>query len=116
MTTDDTDPRHVLIYAASEDTRHKFLGPLDAGDRAYWRVSGTPRQTQPRCRVFFHDGDLIYAEGMITGLEDGRIWFTPLESVRLDHPDRPDGGHRGFRYIDGLPTATTTHLPEDLTP
>ncbi|ELZ96647.1 hypothetical protein [Haloferax sulfurifontis] len=104
-------PKHVLIYARREDTAHKFLGPLNAGDRAYWRVGGTPRQTAERARVFFHDGDLIYAEAMITKLEAGRIWFTPLESVRFDHPDRPDGGHRGFQYIEGLPTPTSKHLP-----
>ena len=96
--------RNVLIYAARSDTRHKLDENLSPGEQAFWSVHGTPRQPEPGCRVYFHDGERIYVKGTIAALESGRIWFKGLTSVSLDHPDRPDGGHRGFRYIDDLPT------------
>lgn len=91
---------NVLIYAPKEDTLHKHLGPLDPEDRAYWTVNGTPQKCEPRERVFFHDGEMVYARGMITQIEEGKIWFTPLERFKA-HAEKPPT--RGFKYIEGTP-------------
>lgn len=112
--TDDDELYHVLIYAKKADTQHKFYGQLDVDEIAYWEVSGKARKTKKGCRIFFHDGNVIYGEGMVMDLEPGKIWFTPLESVRLEHPQMPNKPHQGFKYISKLPTKTIKHLPEEI--
>lgn len=91
---------NVLIYASKEDTLHKHQGPLDSTDRAYWSVNGTPRKCRQRERIFFHDGDMVYAKGMITEIDDGKIWFTPLEKFK-GYAEAPPT--QGFKYIEGHP-------------
>ena len=88
----------VLIYADRVDVEHKLRGNLaDEHDRCYWTVSGTPRQTEPGCRVLFTDGERVHAAGEITDVEDGRLWFDPLERVDEELPCEPTT--RGFKYV-----------------
>ena len=91
---------NVLIYASKEDTLHKHLGRLNTSDRAYWTVNGTPRKCEAGDRVFFHDGEMVYAKGLITEVEEGKIWFTPLEKYQGYAENPPT---QGFKYIEGQP-------------
>lgn len=90
----------MLIYSSKEETLHKHLGPLNPTDRAYWTVNGTPRKCDSGDSVFFHDGDMVYAEGRITEVEKGKIWFTPLQKYKGYAEEPPT---QGFKYIEGKP-------------
>jgi hypothetical protein len=91
---------NVLIYASKEDTLHKHLGQLNLRDRAYWTVNGTPRKCGTGDHIFFHDGEMVYAKGRITEVEEGKIWFTPLERYKGYAEEPPT---QGFKYIEGQP-------------
>jgi prepilin-type processing-associated H-X9-DG protein len=89
----------VLISASAADVKHKLRQNVTDGHQCYWRVSGTPRQTAPGASVLFADGHGVHSKGEITALEDGRIWFTPLERVNETAPRDPPS--RGFTYVGG---------------
>lgn len=99
QTPDDT-AHDVLIHAGSQDLAHKWTEKLAADEQAYWRVNGTPRQTEPGQRVWFEYNGTIHAWGEIVDLEDGRIWFDGAHEVHL--PCLDDAPTRGFTYIQPL--------------
>lgn len=85
----------ILIRAKREAIAHKFAdGELVS---CWWTVSGTPRRAEAGDNIYFSDGERIFAEGKILGVEEGRITFTPLELVDKSQPKKPPT--RGFTYI-----------------
>lgn len=97
--TDDT-ANDVLIHAGPQDLAHKRVERLASDELAYWRVTGTPRQTKPGRRVWFEHNGTINAWGEIVELEDGRIWFDGAHETYV--PCLDDAPTRGFTYIDPL--------------
>lgn len=97
--TDDTD-QDIIIHASAQDLGHKWVAKLGDDERAYWRVNGTPRQTEPGRRIWFEHNERIHAWGEIVELEDGRIWFDGARETHL--PCLDDAPTRGFAYIDPL--------------
>lgn len=98
---DDAGTSHdVLIHARAQDLAHKWAENLGPDEEAFWRVNGTPRQTDPGSRVWFEDNGTIYAWGEITALEDGRLWFDGAR--RTDVPCIDDAPTRGFTYVEPL--------------
>ena len=98
-----TDTTHdVLIEAGAQTLAHKWRPTLAPDEEAYWRVSGTPRQTEPGRRVWFAAPrlDVIHAWGKITALDDGRLWFDGARGTHVPCLDDPPT--RGFTYIDPL--------------
>ena len=89
----------VLIQTTRDALAHKMKGEVTPGHLPFWRVHGTPRQTEVGRSILFSDGDRVIARGVIGKVEDGRIWFSPLEAVDEDLPDEPPS--RGFKYVDG---------------
>ena len=90
----------ILIHAGAQDLGHKWVTNLSDDELAYWRVSGTPRQTEPGHRIWFEHNGTIHAWGEIVSLDDGRIWF---DGARQTHvPCLDDAPTRGFTYIDPL--------------
>lgn len=61
--------------------------------------TGPPRQTGPGRTILFSDGDAVIAKSMITAVEDGRIWFNPLQFVNEPQPREPPT--RVFCYVEG---------------
>ena len=95
-----TESQDVLIHASHSDVAHKHRPALAADEEAYWRVNGTPRQTEPGQRIWFEDHGRIHAWGLITALEDGRLWFDRARLVDLPCPE--DAPTRGFTYVEPL--------------
>mgnify|MGYP000347924834 CR=1 FL=1 len=93
----DETNRDVLVSATWDDLAHKRPETLTGDEEAYWRVSGTPRQTAPGQRVWFADEDRIIAWGEITALADGRLWFDGAHETTVPLLDDPPA--RGFTYI-----------------
>jgi len=92
-----TETYDVLIQADRETLTHKMKGEVAVGHVPYWRVSGTPRRTEPGRTVLFSDGERVIARGVIGDVEEGRIVFTPLEETDEELPDDPPS--RGFKYV-----------------
>lgn len=90
--------KDVLISATEDAVEHKMVGEVQDGEMCYWTVHGTPRQTEAGRRVWFARDGRLFASGEITGVEDGRIWFAPLQSEDRDAPEDPPS--RGFQYIE----------------
>lgn len=114
MTGDGTadEPKDVLINADTGDLAGKWLPQLPDDHEAYWRVSGTPRQTEPGQTVWFaHDPAGIFAWGRITRLEDGRLWFDGARETDL--PCLDDAPTRGFTYIDPLRDRLQDHFDQE---
>lgn len=95
-----TESNDVLIHAGAQDVNHKLKSNLAADEWAYWRVNGTPRQTEAGRRIWFEYNGRIHAWGEIVDLEDGRIYFDGAEQTDLPCPD--DAPKRGFTYVDPL--------------
>jgi len=93
-----SDTYDVLIQTSHDALEHKMAGEVPVGHLPFWRVTGTPRQTEPGRAILFSDGQRVIARGVIAKLEEGRIWFSPLEGVDEDLPD--DAPTRGFTYVD----------------
>ena len=91
--------RDVLIQTTPEALAHKMKGEVTPGHLPFWRVNGTPRQTEAGRSILFSDGDRVIARGVIGDVEEGRIWFSPLEDVDEELPADPPS--RGFKYVDG---------------
>lgn len=91
--------KDVLIRSSASAVEHKMAGEVPDGEVCYWSVHGTPRQTEPGCRIWFSRDGRLFASGEITGVEDGRIWFEPLQTEDRDAPEDPPS--RGFQYIEG---------------
>lgn len=90
--------KDVLIHTTESSIAHKRRGNVPADETPFWTVSGTPRQTEPGCRIWFEaDGELI-ATGEIVDVEAGRIWFEPLSEADGEPPVDPPS--RGFTYVD----------------
>ena len=89
---------NVLVYADADTIAHKHRGEVPAGHDCYWTVSGTPRQTSSGEQILFTDGDRVIAAAPITGVEEGRIWFEPLQTVDRELPAVPVT--RGFKYVN----------------
>lgn len=87
----------VLIYATRDDIEHKLEAHVPDHHHCYWTVTGTPRQTEPGQSVLFSDGDRVHARGEITDVENGKLWFRPLE--RVDETPPTDAPTRGFTYV-----------------
>lgn len=68
-------------------------------DYCFWRVSGMPREIglDVSEKVMFTDGERVFAEGVITDVEEGEIQFMPLE--RVDYPQPKKAPSRGFTYV-----------------
>ena len=96
----DDVSQDVLIHADPEEVAHKHLDEIAHVEDAYWRVNGEPRRTEPWCRIWFEDDGRIHAWGIITDVEDGRIWFDGARSTDLPCP--VDAPTRGFKYVDSL--------------
>ena len=92
-----SDENDVLIRASPEHLAHNMIGEVPVGHLPYWRVHGTPRQTKVGRTILFSDGERVIARGLIAKLEDGRIWFSPLEAVDEELPAEPP--ERGFKYV-----------------
>lgn len=98
-----TDTKNdVLIQSGAQDLAHKRPSNLGPDEVAYWRVTGTPRQTEPGQRIWFASPllDCIHAWGEITRIEAGRIYFDAAHETHL--PCLDDAPTRGFTYIDPL--------------
>lgn len=97
-----SEPQDVLIQASPQDLAHKWADKVPDGNVCYWTVNGTPRRTEPGRRVYFASTSIedIYAWAEIVELEDGKIWFEPVQETHL--PCLDDAPTRGFRYIDPL--------------
>lgn len=93
-------PHDVLIHAGAQNLAHKWMENLGPDEEAFWRVNGTPRQTELGRRVWFEDNGTIFAWGEITALDDGRLWFDGARQT--DVPCIDDAPTRGFTYIDPL--------------
>ena len=88
----------VLIHTTESSIAHKRRGNVPSSETPFWTVSGTPRQTEPGCRIWFEaDGELI-ATATITAVEEGAIWFEPLRDAEGEPPVEPPS--RGFTYVD----------------
>lgn len=99
----DATAHDVLISVSPSDLAGKWRANLTSEMRAYWRVSGTPRQTEPGRRVWFESTlleDTIFAWGEILDLTDGRLWFDAAHETHL--PALDDAPSRGFTYIEPL--------------
>lgn len=94
------NPQDVLVHAPVTDVIHKHPTNLSSDEEAYWRVNGTPRQTETGRRIWFEYQDSIHAWGEITALEDGRIWFDAAHETYV--PCLDNAPTRGFTYIDPL--------------
>ena len=92
-----SDTYDVLIQSSRSALEHKRKGEVKPGYLPFWRVNGTPRKTDVGRSVLFSDGERVIARGVIADLEDGRIWFSPLEFVDEELPDEPPS--RGFKYV-----------------
>lgn len=90
----------VLIHAPATDLAHKWSENLGTDEIAYWRVTGTPRQTEPGQKVWFEYDGRIHSWATITDLADGRLYFDGAQQTDLPCPD--DAPTRGFTYIDPL--------------
>ena len=97
MTADDS--KNVLIYADPLDVVHKRQGNVPDGHECYWTVNGTPRQTAPGASVLFTHGERVYASAKVVAVEEGRLWFTPLEGCDRKLPADPVT--RGYKYVSG---------------
>lgn len=94
----------VLIYVGDcDDLAHKTAAEIPEGHEPYWEVRGTPRQTEPGQDVLFTGGERVRYRAAITAIEEGCIWFEPLEPVDEPLPARPTT--RGFKYVNGGETA-----------
>lgn len=93
-----TDVYDVLVQTSRAALEHKMKGEVKPGHLPFWRVNGTPRKTEVGRAILFSDGDRVVARGVIADLEDGRIWFSPLEDVDEALPDEPPS--RGFKYVE----------------
>ncbi|CCQ32218.1 hypothetical protein HLRTI_001336 [Halorhabdus tiamatea SARL4B] len=89
----------VLIRTTREDIEHKARENITNPDttECYWTVNGTPRQTGRGASILFSDGDRVIARSRIRRVEDGRIWFDPVEFV--DAPQTKTPPTRGFTYV-----------------
>ncbi|MFC7214580.1 hypothetical protein ACFQO4_10895 [Saliphagus sp. GCM10025334] len=98
-----TEPNDVLIQTTRAALEHKMKGEVKPGHLPFWRVNGTPRRTDEGASILFSDGQRVIARGLVAKLEEGRIWFTPLEAVDEVLPAEPPT--RGFKYVDpsGVP-------------
>jgi len=92
--------KDVLIQATQSELFHKQPVNLEEDEEVFWRVSGTPRETEPGRRIWFSYNGSIHAQGTITELEDGRIWFDSAKSTHV--PCLDDAPTRGFTYIEPL--------------
>lgn len=99
--------KDVLIHAPDESLDHKRAGEVPRDETPYWEVQGEPQRTGPGRHAWFEQGGEIVATGYITDIEDGRIWFTPLEAVKRTPPTNATA--RGFKYIDPL----ERHFPKE---
>jgi len=88
----------VLIRADPDSLTHKLARNLDADEVAYWRVSGTPRQTDAGQLIAFARDGRIHTVGEITGVAEGRLYFEAAE--RTDRPVPRDPPTRGFTYVE----------------
>lgn len=87
---------NILIRASRERTAHKMREYMGDGF-CWWTVNGTPRQTKEGDIIMFSDGDRVYAEAEILGVEEGQIEFYPLDRVDKPNPKKPPT--RGFTYV-----------------
>lgn len=78
----------VLIHTTREGIEHKARENLTDPDTTacYWTVNGTPRQTGRGAAIHFSNGDRLIGRATILRVEDGRIWFTPVELVDEPQP------------------------------
>jgi len=90
----------VLVQTSPNALEHKMSGEVPAGHLPFWGVNGTPRKTEPGRAILFSDGQQVIARGVIAKLEDGRIWFSPLEEADDELPDDPPS--RGFTYVNPI--------------
>ncbi|WP_455447835.1 hypothetical protein [Natrinema thermotolerans] len=93
-----SDAYDVLVQTDRDALEHKMDGAVPVGHLPFWRVTGTPRRTEPGRAILFSDGQRVIARGVIAKLEEGRIWFNPLEDIDEELPDDPPS--RGFKYVD----------------
>lgn len=96
----ETEPKDVLVHASARDLAGKWAVNVASDERCYWRVSGTPKQTEAGRRIWFEDGGTIHAWGEIVEVTDGRIWFEAAYGTHL--PCFDDAPTRGFTYIEPL--------------
>lgn len=75
-----------------------MVSEIGADQICWWNVRGKPRQCEKGDKIFFSDGDEVFAEGTILQLNDGEIVFTPLKSASMENPVEPPS--RGFKYIE----------------
>ena len=90
----------VVIHASVSAVAHKHVDDLGDDEEAFWRVNGEPRRTEPGRHIWFETDGRIHGWGMITGVEDGRIWFDGLRKDDLPCPVSVPT--RGFKYVDPL--------------
>jgi hypothetical protein len=99
--------KDLLIYCKIEKLAHKFKENIKPNHYCYWTTNRQPKRNINR--VWFSDGDHIYATGRFLGVEkppieqpDNTLWlkFEPLTRVTLKEPVDPP--IRGWKYIDVL--------------
>lgn len=87
----------VLIRARRERVEHKFQRNCPSADYCFW-TGIKPRKVLPGDIVMFTDGERVYAQGEIQGVDEFEgLIFSPLKEVDYLQPKKAPT--RGFTYV-----------------
>lgn len=89
----------IFISTSRERFEHKLRENVPEGHQCFWSVNGTPKRCGPGDKILFSDGDRVRAKGVITDVEEGEIWFTPLTEIDEENPVEAFD-HPGFKYVE----------------
>lgn len=90
---------HVLVHA---EESHLIDRVADrACGEQYWNTPWKPQNCECGEYILFSNGGFVIAAGVITGVEDGRLWFTPLQRVGFQNPVEPPEITRIKYFSDG---------------